>query len=1221
MAKHEPLSRRSLHLTIFAAILFAGFCTPVLAQTTSGTLIGQVLDQSGAGLANAKVTITNEHNGNIRATVTDSGGTYTVAFLTPGFYSITAAFPGYTGNSVTGFQIPLNQRTPLRPPKITMTPVQATQPTTQPTPVTNPVPLQQDETAPLVTTTDPTRRGNFAEIEVQSLPIGGASDMRTFDQLALLLPGVSPPPITPGVHGPGIGYGIGTSGEFSVNGLRSRSNNFTIDGSDNNDPDVGVRRQGFLAEIPQSIESINEFEISTLLWDSELGRNFSSQVNAVSRGGGSRLHGQAYSFFTDSHLNARNFFDYTGGPSGSKDPFTRTQSGFVLGGPVGSAPVQFFVSYEHDQVNSSSEEHFSVPALADRRFLGLDEFRVLKPFSKAFSNEFFDTTLGTTPLGRNILSFYPAPNNPGGPFGANTYTQVLPSGGRGDVLSGRITSQFWRRNTFNARYNFTDDDRFIPTVNQAINSTLRAHTRTQDISLILDTEIGPQLYSQARFSFGRTRLSFQNASLSPLTFSASSAEPVTLPDGSTSLIPSTTGQIGELLVEPFSPVGVDVYTFPQDRASNTFQFADSISWSHRRHTIKFGGDVRRIQSNSIQDRNFRPYVVYGDALLTTGTLVNNGAPFSFTPDGTPSVLSGLQLATLGLASSVFQTLSLGPADSEIGLRSTEFNFFINDNWRIRRNFTLDYGVRYEYNTVPHEVNDKIENALKLSGLPQPGHSLLDTPAATAAYNSAIAAYTGFLGGRSSIYDPYYKDIGPHLGFAWDIKSDGKTVVRGGYGIYYDAILGAVVSQSRDVFPNLIPVNVEPGFVGFDVFVLNSPGTLVLGTERSRVPVPLIAPGTLNQLGGSPADAAALIGTLFQQNARGGGLAFTLPTKTLRTPYAQQWHLTLEHQFLDSFLVSIAYVGTKGSRLTRLTTPNLGPNVVPSILLATNFQNFPPGFTSPPIVLGDCTLQPAGKCSSEPNRPQPALGAFEVFEDSASSSYHALQVEARKNYSHGFTFSLAYTYSHAIDDVSDVFPISGAPVLPQDSFNLTLERGNANFDVRHRFAASLVWDMPFYKDRSGMMAAVARNWQLSTIFTASSGQPFTLLLPIDSNFDGNLTDRPETTNGLVFLSGHGAQKVIMPPGTDLNQFVALGQDGAVGRNTVRADGLLDWALALARTIRFSESRALRIRAEFFNLMNRANFGIPVNTLSAPGFGSAINTVTRARTIQFALKYEF
>jgi len=851
----------------------------------------------------------------------------------------------------------------------------------------------------------------------------------------------------------------------------------------------------------------------------------------------------------------------------------------------------------------------------------------LKFSPSAFVNEFFGERLGSTPVGRNILSFYPAPNNPGGPYGANTYTEVLPADGRGSILSSKISHRFNDTNTIYARYNFTDDSRVLPSVNRAIRSTVITDTRTQDLSLIYDRELGTNLFSQARFSYGRTRLEFSPHPDSPFVFSKDSLENVNTSVG-TKLIPSTTGPIGELVVEPYSPVGVNAYSFPQERANNTFQFAESISWTMGRHSTKFGADIRRVQLNSMLDRNYRPQVVYGGAQLTVGTLsitTNPNDPFKFAPGG-KSFLSGVQLAALGLPSSIFQTITAGASDSTIGLRFNEYNLFFNDNWRVRSNFSMDYGLRYEYNSVPKEVNNRIENALALTNLPAPGSSSADTPERTAAFNASVDAYRKVLAGRTGIYEPDRNNFGPHVGFAWDPWSDGKTSVRGGYGLFYDAILGAVVSQSRSVFPTEIPVNIEPAFTQFDVFILNNPSTLVV-RDRGGVTIPdipLIAKNTLNRFGGSPADFVALIGELFRQNQLGGGLAFTLPDKNLRSPYAQQWHLTLEREFLHDYAVSLGYVGTRGTKLTLLTTPNLGPNVTPSVQFATTFANFPPGFTlPPPLVLAECSrFQDNKKCSLQPARPESALGAFQIFKNAANSTYHALQFEGRSRYKHGYAFTAAYTWSHSIDDVSDVFPIAGAPLLPQDSFNLRLERASSNFDVRHRFATSLIWDLPFYRNaKSGATARWFGGWQLASIFQAYTGQPFTLNLPNDANLDGNLTDRPSTSDGLVFFSGHGRQRVAVAPGRTVADFFVLGRDGFVGRNTVRGDSFVTWDVALNKRFTFTDSQWLDFKAEFFNALNRANFGTPIRTLSSPGFGSSVETANPARIIQFALKYSF
>ena len=252
---------------------------------------------------------------------------------------------------------------------------------------------------------------------------------------------------------------------------------------------------------------------------------------------------------------------------------------------------------------------------------------------------------------------------------------------------------------------------------------------------------------------------------------------------------------------------------------------------------------------------------------------------------------------------------------------------------------------------------------------------------------------------------------------------------------------------------------------------------------------------------------------------------------------------------------------------------------------------------------------------------PNLGAFQIFENSANSNYHALQLEARKRYSRDFQFTAACTWSHAIDDVSDVFPIAGASILPQDSLNLRLESGNANFDVRHRFAASLLWDLPFYRGSNGGLGRVLRDWQISSIVQAHTGQPFTLTLPLDANLDGNLSDRPSTADGIIQVSGNGPQRVAIAPGRQLTDFFTFGRDGAVGRNTVRGDSFISVDLALSKNFRLSEGQDLIFRTEFFNLLNRANFGLPIRTIGAPGFGSAVDTAGPARTLVLVVKSRF
>ena len=1199
--------------------------------TLSGaTVNGKIVDRNGSNLVNASVTVATQDGVISRRAATNHFGNFSINDIPTGSYIITAEWRGEASYGIASIPIVLDKRNVYAPDIELGGAVSEASSPQQARPAAPAT--EGDRAASLVQAIDPARASNLTELQIRSLPIGGASYMRSFDEFALLAAGVAPPPYTPGVKGPGVGFGIGTAGQFSVNGMRPRSNNFSVDGSDNNDPDLGVRRQGFVALVSQPIESIKDFSISTLLWDAELGRNSGSQVNVVSNYGSNEFHLEAYTFFTDSSLNARNFFDYTGGPSGGKDRFTRGQAGLVFGGPIIRKRTQFFGSFEYDRVSASTEQHFSTPMLEERSL-----FRSPSPDFGALVEGSVQVFRGASPLGRNILSLYPLPNDVSGPFGPNTFTQILPADGKGYVASFKVAHQVSPDHSLHARYNFTDDRRVLPSISRAINSTLDARTQSQNLSLILYSKLGERLFSEARFSFGRTRLRSLEYPGSPFVFSASSQETLLI-DRRRVTRTSETGPIGQLIIEPFSPVGVDAFTFPQSRASNTFQYADSISWTPGTHSVKFGANVRRYQLNSMMDRLYRPLITYsgGQEGSVGGVQTQDptAPPFEVLSEG--SFISGVRLASLGIPSLILQSITAGPPDSNVGLRFTEYHLFINDNWRIRRGLTFDFGLRYEYNTVPREVNDRIEDALRLKGLPSPGLSRFDTPTRTEKFNSAVDAYRRILDGRNSIYAPDHNNFGPHVGFAWTPGASDKTAIRGGFGIYHDTILGAVVSQSRNVFPNEIPISVDPSFLEFDTLRLVNPAFLRIALDAKgnpTSPVSVLKPGS-NQFGGAPEDFVAVIGQLFTQNL-GGGLAFTLTDKNLRSAYARQWHLTIERELFGEYVLSAAYVGTKGARLLRLLTPNGGLNVMPFLPMASSLNGISFDF---PLI-----FNPLLGASLVP-RPEENLGPYQIYDDSANSVYHAFQLEARKRYDHGYTFTASYTWSHAIDDVSDVFPIAGAPILPDDQRNLGFERADANFDIRHRFAASVVWDLPFYRGANSGIGRLLSGWQVAAIVQAHTGQPFTLNLPIDENFDGNLSDRPlYRKDGFIFFNSHGPRRVALAPGLEFNSFsspdsvfptfpvkdpagIIIGPIISVpyepmGRNVVRADSFINWDFAVNKTFRLRENHYFEFRAEFFNLLNRANFGIPVRVLDAPGFGSAIDTVNPARRIQFAVKYRF
>ena len=1152
---------------------------------------------------------------------------------------------------------------------------------------------------PLLERSEAARGNVFTPRLMEALPVEG---LRNFDTFALLAPGVAPPPETSNTRGPGVSPGLGTAGQFSVNGLRSRENNFTVDGSDNNDEDIGTRRQGFVALAPQAIESLNEFQIITALPDARFGRNIGGQVDALTKSGTPKFHGSLYGFATDHRLNARDYFDgdtsggpasftlrrqsdgaevlldgrpvVTPNPAGGENPLTRTQLGFVVGGPVPRVAASFFTTLERVKSRANTESHFVVPTVEQRGLFDAGATGLLLNPDGPAPRPVYPSTIP----GDAVFSLYPFPNNPLGPFGRNTYTTNLASDAEGTRLSAKIDRQFgtadatkirmpWSLfnggDTLTGRYNFSQETSTIPVTGQALFSTLRPRVRTQNIAFYLNRQLTPNLSDVIRFSFGRTKLTFREARdpfLSPSTFfpdetfllnaplllnvtaplaGGALTQPAYVsaasPQGAALLnalgyaglthAEQIAGPLGQVVVPGFSPLGVDVYHFPQSRANNSIQAADTVTYfSPKGHIYIFGFDMRKTQINSTLDRNFRPQAVFG-GLRSTAAPPASGFAVGL-PGGTPlapRAFSPTTLAAAGAPTGLFQTLAVTP-NSTVSLRFTQASLFAQRDWRPVDNLNVIVGARLNFVSLPHTKGKLLERAFDPTELERQGREAVEdcvemSGVRAACERTARAIVSSIPGDFRASFGGDRLDLDGRLGAAWSLG--GLTVLRGGFGVYSGEFPGIVIGQARNAFPGFLPLNFAdlPAHLGNDltdrVFLFNPANPLI----RAAEPTLALAPGSLNTL--LPGvNAVSLLTTRVALDATARpfarnvlGLDLVLPQRELQTPYSMHYALTLEQQIASRYALAVAYVGTRGLKLLRPSTPDLGP--LRSRLLDPPVLHFGTQGPHPFPLLAGVLLPP------QESIPDSLLAIARTFyESSASSSYHSLQVELRKHYAERFQFRTALTYSHAIDDASDFFDTAGAFALPQDSLTRS-ERASSNYDVRVRSVTHFVRDFP--KD---LFFAGSRwgGWQVAGIFTAQSGQPFTVNSAFDINQDGNLTDRLNRTDGLV-EGGPGGDRLVqlsLAPGTSPLSLLADDfRDGRVGRNTFRAPRQFHFDLAVTKFFNFNERVRLHARAEVFNFFNHANFGIPVRILESPAFGRSTYTTAPPRTVQLVAKLMF
>ncbi|MCI0660834.1 MAG: TonB-dependent receptor [Acidobacteria bacterium] len=937
--------------------------------------------------------------------------------------------------------------------------------------------------------------------QVSGLPLDG----RNFLELSLLVPGSAP-------AAQGSAGSVRGDFAFNLNGTREDSNNFLLDGVYNIDPKLNT----FGVKPP--VDAIREFEVLSSVYDASFGRSAGAQVNIVLKSGTNRFHGTVYEFLRNQVFDARNYFV----PADQPDPrYQRNQFGFSLGGPIVTNRTFFFGDYEGMRLREGITRVANVPT-AKERTGDFSESLFGQPLIPGTSFPFPGGIIPTpflNQIGMNIAALYPLPNR-NVPF--QNFVASPTQRDRNDLFDLRLDHSFSDASKFAARYSFTDRDLFEPfsgvTLVRVPGYGNNIARRAQNI-LLSETHIfSPALINDARIAFNRVAIDVRHEN-----FGRTVNQAIGLPELSPN--PRDFG-LSFLTITGYTPLG-DEYNNPQNSVTNVFQFLDTATYSASDHLFKFGFDLRVGQQNAFRDVQSRGLLTFASVVAIR--LPDGSATLQplITGNALANLLLGLPLVTGGAR-----------LDNHQHLRNQSYNLFINDSYRVRPNLTLLLGLRYEYNSPPVDTNDRA--------------NIFDPSAGTVVpVGSGDVPRAGYHADRNN--------FAPRVGFAWSLGQAGNTVLRTGYGIYYDQ---SPLAPGEGLFFN------SPYF-DFRLYFQSPLAPLTLFN-----PFPFASPSQ------SPPSAFA-----FDQN--------------LRTSYVQHWNMSIQRQLGRSRLFEAAYVGSKGTKLLAsrdINQPQPGPVISP-------FQSY--------------------------LRPIPQFEDILIQEASANSVYHSFQARLQQRLDFGLSLLSSYTWSKSIDNASGIFSSTGDPNFPQDSFNLKAERGRSSFDVNHRFSLSYSYDLPFGKGKSllrnrGLFTALASGWQTSGVITLQSGRPFTVaLLPeLDNSNTGRASlgfganDRPNLV-GDATLSDQSPESWFNTSAFITSPFGSFGNSG---RNILNGPGYQNVNFSMIKNTLIRENINLQIRAEFFNLFNHPNFGLPDNFLGSPTFGNILSADS-PRRVQFGVKLLF
>lgn len=977
-------------------------------------------------------------------------------------------------------------------------------------------------------------QGSVSTVDTSSSTVKDVVDSHRMDDLplngrnALSLQAILPGAIQMGSGSAATGTALNTNLVFSVNGTRASQSAYVLDGGLNMEMYNNVP-----AAFPNP-DTLQEFSILQNGYSAVNGRNAGAVINMITKSGTNQLHGVFYDFLRNNDFDARNFF------SPIVSPLHRNQFGGNAGGPAllphykGRDRTFWFFAYEGMQQRlGQTSSGTIVPTALERTGDFSQSFVRGSLITVAPPNTVTPANPRGVPYPGNIIpqsqldpvalaftkAFLPLPNSAG-----NIYTYNLSVPNNDNQVVAKVDHSISDKNKLSVRYfwddNFNVTNYAVPAFN-GTNDWVTHNITVNDTHIFTPALVNAATLTVARNNFLRSPQVSSPANWADL--------------GCKSCVPLAPANIPtDWILGITNGLGLGIATNYLSHMMN-YQFLDTMSWTKGNHLIQFGGDVAKVRRNGRE--NFDTDPGYSFNGLATGPAAYGYADFY-----------------VGAAASVYQNSPIASWQ----YKYTPF-LYVQDDWRVTHKLTLNLGVRWEpYITVKDAYG---ENTAFRAGQQSTVY-----PLAPVGYLFPGDKGINGLGVIPNRYDRF----SPRFGFAYDPFGDGKTSIRGGYGIFSDTI---------------------------QLVSLNSNGT----SQPFSYGLTTFNPKLSDPYGNSPQQLQFLqtyqgaTNITPQQKAT---KVFFLPMTVMSmnpdftSAYVQQWNINLQRELPKKVVLTVAYLGNKGTHL------HISQQVNPGIYI--------PGAST------------TGNIDSR--RPYQGYQTIESIQSTANSTYHALQLSWNRRFENGFTFLGSYVFSKAID-LASTDGNSGLANQASDPFNWDKDKGLANFNVKHRFVTSFIWEMPFLKGSRGVTRALLAGWSVNGILTLQTGIPFTALAGSDRSFSGVGSDHADTLGPVATYNGSSNNsKIARYFDTTAFALPALGTFGSAGRNTLIGPGLANFDMGLFKEFRVTESKRFELRWEVFNSLNHPSFGNPNATFLSTNFGR-ITSARDPRIMQLAGKFYF